>query len=58
LDNVLLTPHAAFSSEEALAELQEKAARHVAQALRGDVSDRLVNRAVLDHANCRLHWPL
>jgi D-3-phosphoglycerate dehydrogenase len=54
LDNVLLTPHAAFSSEEALAELQEKAARHVVQALRGDVPDRLVNPAVLEQSNCRL----
>lgn len=54
LDNVLLTPHAAFNSEEALAELQEKAARHVVQALRGDVPDRLVNPAVLGQDNCRL----
>lgn len=57
LDNVLVTPHAAFDSEEALAELQTKAAQHVVQALRGDVPDRLVNPAVLEQANCRLRWP-
>lgn len=55
LDRVLITPHAAFNSEEALAELQEKAARHVVQVLRGDVPDRLVNPAVLEQPNCRLH---
>ncbi len=54
LDNVLITPHAAFSSEEAVAELQTKAANHVAQALRGERPDRLVNPAVLSQPNCRI----
>ena len=54
LDNILITPHAAFSSQEAIAELQEKAARHIVQALRGERPDRLVNPAVLEQPNCRI----
>ncbi len=54
LDNVIVTPHAAFYSQEAIADLQTRAARHVAQALTGDVPDHVVNPAVLAQANCRL----
>jgi D-3-phosphoglycerate dehydrogenase len=35
-DNVILTPHTAFYSVEALAELQTKAATDVARVLRGE----------------------
>lgn len=51
---VITTPHVAFYSEAAIVDLATKAARHVAQALRGEVPDRVVNRAVLAQANCRL----
>lgn len=54
LDNVIVTPHAAFYSATAIADLQRKAARHTAQALQGRIPDNLVNPAVLDQANCRL----
>ncbi len=54
LDNVILTPHAAFSSTAAIAELAEKAARHVAQSLHGHVPDNVINPQVLTQANCRL----
>jgi D-3-phosphoglycerate dehydrogenase len=54
LDNVIATPHAAFYSETAIADLQAKAARHVAQALQGHLPDHIVNPAVLTQANCRL----
>ena len=36
LDNVIVTPHAAFYSDPAIHELAYKAALHVAQALRGE----------------------
>ena len=52
---VIATPHVAFYSEEAIVDLETKAARHVAQALRGDVPDRVVNAEVLGQANCRLN---
>ena len=54
LENVLATPHAAFYSETAIAELATKAARQVVQGLRGEVPHNLVNRSVLMQPNCRL----
>lgn len=54
LDNVILTPHAAFYSQEAIADLATRAARHVVQALSGQVPDHVVNPAVLAQANLRL----
>jgi D-3-phosphoglycerate dehydrogenase len=51
---VIATPHAAFYSEAAIVDLTTKAARHVVQALRGEVPQRVVNPAVLEQANCRL----
>jgi len=54
LDNVVVTPHAAFYSETAIAELQTKAARNVATVLRGEVPETTLNRDVLAQPNCRL----
>lgn len=54
LENVLVTPHAAFYSEEAIQDLQRKAATHVAQTLSGQIPTNLVNPQVLKQANCRL----
>jgi D-3-phosphoglycerate dehydrogenase len=51
---VIATPHVAFYSEAAIVDLATKAARHVAQALRGEVPDRVVNREVLPQPNLRL----
>jgi D-3-phosphoglycerate dehydrogenase len=56
--NVIATPHVAFYSEAAIVDLATKAARHVAQALRGEVPDRVVNSAVLEQENCRIHSPV
>jgi D-3-phosphoglycerate dehydrogenase len=47
LDNAIVTPHAAFYSEPAIAELSTKAALNVACALRGEVPATVVNPAVL-----------
>jgi len=43
LDNVVLTDHAAWYSEEAIADLQRKAAEEVARALRGEKPLHQVN---------------
>jgi D-3-phosphoglycerate dehydrogenase len=51
---VIATPHVAFYSEAAIIDLATKAALHVAQALRGEVPDRVVNPAVLEQENCRI----
>lgn len=48
LDEVILTPHAAYNSAESVVELREKAARNVAAALAGEVPPYVVNEAVLD----------
>ena len=42
--NVILTPHAAFYSTDSLRELQVRTARGVAEALRGEVPEGVVNR--------------
>ena len=54
LDNVIVTPHAAFYSEAAIEELTTKAAQQVAQALSGQPPAHIVNPAVLGQTNCRL----
>ncbi len=54
LENVIVTPHAAFYSVAATADLARKAAANVVTVLQGDVPRNLVNREVLDQENCRL----
>ena len=49
----IVTPHAAFYSEESLLELQETAARQVADVLTGEVPEYIVNREVLQQTNLR-----
>ncbi len=54
LENVIVTPHAAFYSVAATAELARKAAANVVTVLQGSVPETLVNGEVLDRDNCRL----
>jgi len=53
LDNAILTPHAAFYSETAIAELQSKAATNVASVLTGSLPLTVVNPAVRDRPGYR-----
>ncbi len=53
-ENVIVTPHAAFYSVAATAELARKAAENVVTVLRGEVPRTLINAEVLDQENCRL----
>ncbi len=53
LDNIIITPHVAFFSQEATLELERRAAREVACVLNGVMPDNLVNPAVLEHPNPR-----
>ena len=48
MDNVILTPHAAWYSEESEEEMRTKCARNVLQALKGETPTYLVNRDVLE----------
>ena len=54
LENVIVTPHAAFYSVAATVELARKAAENVVTVLRGEIPKTLVNADVLDQENCRL----
>jgi D-3-phosphoglycerate dehydrogenase len=53
LDNVVITPHAAFISEESILELEVTAATCVAQVLTGELPESVVNPSVLERPNLR-----
>jgi D-3-phosphoglycerate dehydrogenase len=38
MDNVIITPHSAWYSEEAMVELRQKAARNIVQVLNGEIT--------------------
>lgn len=50
LENVILTPHIAYYSEESLRDLQQEAVNEVLRALRGEPQKSLVNRELLSQA--------
>ena len=54
LDNVIITPHAAFWSEESINDLQISAAKGVLEVLTGKIPDAIVNPEVLQRANQRV----
>lgn len=53
MDNVIITPHAAFISAESILELEITAARSVAQVLTGKLPESVVNPSVLERQNLR-----
>jgi D-3-phosphoglycerate dehydrogenase / 2-oxoglutarate reductase len=53
-ESVLVTPHAAFYSQEAIVELETRAATNVAEVLSGRVPAAVVNPAVLNRPDLRL----
>lgn len=57
LDNIIVTPHVAFFSQEAVLELEERAAGEVVSVLQGKMPDNLVNPDVLKHSNPRHSLP-
>ena len=54
LDGIILTPHASFYSEAAIAELETKAAQNVVEVLSGRIPENTVNSSVLTSSNLRL----
>ena len=54
LDNVIVTPHTAFFSQEAVLELEERAAGEVAKVLRGEMPDNPFNPEVLSHSRAAI----
>ena len=55
LDNVLITPHAAFFSEDAMAEVRSRAAQEVIKVFKGELPGYIVNRKVLESGNLRMN---
>ncbi len=53
LENVIITPHTAFFSREAVLELEERAAGEVVSVLSGKMPDNLLNKEVLNHPKPR-----
>ncbi len=53
LDNIIITPHVAFFSQESTLELEQRAAAEVVSVMQGRMPDNLVNPAVLGHPNPR-----
>ena len=53
LENIIVTPHIAFFSQESTLELEQRAAKEVVRVYKGEMPDNLVNQKVLDHANPR-----
>lgn len=53
LDNIIITPHVAFFSQESTLELEQRAAAEVVSVIHGRMPDYLVNSDVLDHPNPR-----
>lgn len=53
LENLIVTPHTAFFSQEATLELEQRAAGEVARVLQGNMPDNLVNPDVLSHPDPR-----
>ncbi len=54
LDNVIITPHVAFLSQESVLELEARTAQATVDALRGKMPEFLVNPAVLAHSRVHL----
>lgn len=53
LDNIIVTPHVAFFSQESTLELEQRAAAEVVSVMKGRMPDNLVNHAVLEHKSPR-----
>ena len=53
LDNIIITPHAAFMSEESIYDLEIKAATAVAKVLTGQMPESVVNPEVLESPTLR-----
>ena len=53
LDNVVVTPHAAFMSEESILDLEVSAATCVVEVLTGKLPESVVNPQVLEQPNLR-----
>ena len=56
LENAIVTPHAAFISEESILDLEIAAATCVVEVLTGTLPESVVNPSVLEHPNLRANF--
>ena len=56
LENVVVTPHAAFMSEESILDLEIAAATSVVEVLTGKLPESVVNPSVLEQSNLRANF--
>jgi D-3-phosphoglycerate dehydrogenase len=56
LDNVILTPHVAGQSVEAMTRMGVEAAGYIVQALKGEIPGGIYNREVLESAEWSRRW--
>ena len=54
LDNLLVTPHVAFLSQQSVLELETRTAKATVDVLQGRMPEFLVNPPVLPHARIKL----
>jgi len=54
LDNVLVTPHAAFYSEDAVSEVRSRSAQEVIKVFKGELPGHIVNGKVLENGKLRM----
>lgn len=54
MDNVIVTPHTAFFSQQSLQELRARAAQSVVAVLKGQMPEHVYNIAVLPHARAKV----
>jgi phosphoglycerate dehydrogenase-like enzyme len=54
MDNVIVTPHVAFLSQQSVLELEVRTARATVDVLQGRMPEFLVNPAVLPHSRVQL----
>ncbi len=54
LDNVLVTPHAAFYSEDAMFEVRARSAQEIIKVFKGELPAHIVNKEVLDNGKLRM----
>jgi D-3-phosphoglycerate dehydrogenase len=54
LDNVLVTPHVAFYSEDAMSEVRSRSAQEVIKVFKGELPNHIVNGKVLENGKLRM----
>ena len=54
LENVIITPHTAFFSQESVIELEERAAKEVVRVINGEMPDNIINPNVISTSRANI----